>query len=88
MRTATTATTATKPEQALEIGETYTGTCVAWHDKGWGFGFLRVAGFKDIFVVARDITNFIRLERGARVQFDVAMDNTGRLKATNATLIE
>ena len=83
MRTAT-----TKQEQALEIGETYTGTCVAWIEKGWGFGFLRVTGFKDIFVGAREIANFNRLDRGDRVQFDVAMDNTDRLKATNATLIE
>ena len=56
--------------------------------KRLGVWFPARTGFKDIFVGAREIANFNRLDRGDRVQFDVAMDNTDRLKATNATLIE
>ncbi|MFN2444492.1 MAG: cold-shock protein [Vicinamibacterales bacterium] len=85
--TVTTMTTRTHASdlRLAEVGEELTGTCQAWIDKGNGYGFLRVDGYRDVFVSARDLQNAAELRPADRVRFEVVMDRQGRLQAIGAT---
>ena len=73
----------------LYVGDEVHGRCSAWIPRGCGFGFLHVDGVsKDVFVSAADLIALPDLRRGERVQFEVRMDDRGRLKAANVMLLD
>lgn len=72
----------------LKPGDAGIATCKLWRRAG-SFGFLRVPGVEaDLFCPRRSLNRQPALNEGDRVSFVVALDKSGRIMASDVTLLD
>lgn len=69
--------------------EKYVGT-VVWFNNSLGYGFISRDGEKDMFVHYSDVASdgFKTLKKGQVVAYSIGLNNSGKPKATEVTVIE